>query len=79
MPRYYFDVMSGNSLLEDMEGSELVDLDHAVTEALEDARALMSEAVRQGHDISDGSIVIRDGDRTLLKVVRFADALDRKS
>jgi hypothetical protein len=78
MPRYYFDVMSGNSVLEDMEGSELVDLTHAVAEALEDARALMSEAVRQGHDISDGSMVIRDGDRTLLKVVRFADALDRK-
>ncbi|NWJ27556.1 hypothetical protein [Rhizobium sp. RM] len=79
MPRYYFDVMSGNSVLEDMEGSELVDLNHAVAEALEDARALMSEAVRQGHDISDGSIVIRNGDRTLLKVIRFTDALDRKS
>lgn len=79
MSRYYFDVISGDSVLEDMEGSELVDLNHAVAEALEDARALMSEAVRQGHDISEGAIIIRDGDRSLLKVVRFADALDRKA
>ncbi|WP_416333378.1 hypothetical protein [Agrobacterium tumefaciens] len=38
----------------------------------------MSEAVLQGRDISQGCIVIRDSAHELLKVVPFADALDRK-
>ncbi|NTZ63740.1 hypothetical protein G6L24_25920 [Agrobacterium tumefaciens] len=78
MPRFFFSIVSGQHVLDDDEGSELVSLDQAIEEARKDARELMSEAVLQGRDISQGYIVIRDSAHELLKVVPFADALDRK-
>jgi len=78
MPRFFFSIVSGQHVLDDDEGSELVSLDQATEEARKDARELMSEAVLQGRDISQGCIVIRDSAHELLKVVPFADALDRK-
>lgn len=78
MPRFFFTVISGKSVLDDQEGSDLPSLDRAIEEALKDARALMSEAILQGRDISEGSIIIQDKQREVLKVVRFAEALDRK-
>ncbi|AYM09194.1 hypothetical protein G6L26_025905 (plasmid) [Agrobacterium radiobacter] len=78
MPRFFFTVISGKNLLDDLEGSDLPSLDRAIEEALKDARALMSEAILQGRDISEGCIIIRNRQQEVLKVVRFADALDRK-
>ncbi|KAJ34363.1 DUF6894 family protein [Agrobacterium pusense] len=78
MPRFFFSIVSGQHILDDDEGSDLASLDQAIEEAHKDARELMSEAILQGHDISDGCVVIRDSARELLKVVPFADALDRK-
>ncbi|WP_425668569.1 DUF6894 family protein [Agrobacterium radiobacter] len=78
MPRFFFTVISGKNFLDDLEGSDLPSLDRAIEEALKDARALMSEAILQGHDISEGCIIIRNRQQEVLKVVRFADALDRK-
>lgn len=75
MPRFFFSIVSGQHVLDDDEGSELVSLDQAIEEARKDARELMSEAVLQGRQ---GCIVIRDSAHELLKVVPFADALDRK-
>ncbi|WCJ64162.1 DUF6894 family protein [Agrobacterium tumefaciens] len=78
MPRFFFNVISGQQVLDDQEGSELTSLDQAIEEAIKDARALMSEAILQGRDISEGCIIIRNKQHELLKVVRFADALDQK-
>lgn len=78
MPRFFFTVISGKNALDDLEGSDLPSLDRAIEEALKDARALMSEAILQGRDISEGCIIIRDKQQEVLKVVRFADALDRE-
>ncbi|NTE35456.1 DUF6894 family protein [Agrobacterium tumefaciens] len=78
MPRFFFNVISGKNVLADPEGSELPSLDQAIEEARKDARALMSEAILQGRDISEGRIIIRNKQHDLLKVVRFSDALDRK-
>lgn len=78
MPRFFFTVISGKSVLDDQEGSDLPSLDRAIEEALKDARALMSEAILQGRDISEDSIIIQDKQREVLKVVRFSEALDRK-
>ncbi|AVH42738.1 hypothetical protein EXN32_10995 [Agrobacterium tumefaciens] len=78
MPRFFFNVISGKNVLDDPEGSELPSLDQAIEEARKDARALMSEAILQGRDISEGCIIIRNKQHDLLKVVRFSDALDRK-
>ncbi len=77
MPRFFFTVISGKSVLDDLEGSDLSSLDRATEEALKDARALMSEAILQGRDISEGCIIIRNIEQEVLKVVRFVDALDR--
>ncbi|MBP2536429.1 MULTISPECIES: DUF6894 family protein [Agrobacterium tumefaciens complex] len=77
MPRFFFTVISGKSVLDDLEGSDLSSLDRAIEEALKDARALMSEAILQGRDISEGCIIIRNIEQEVLKVVRFVDALDR--
>ncbi|NTA13842.1 DUF6894 family protein [Agrobacterium tumefaciens] len=79
MPRFFFNVISSHSTIDDQEGTELSSLDQAIEEARKDARALMSEAVLQGRDISEGCIIIRDNEQELLKVVRFADALDKKN
>lgn len=77
MPRFFFTVISGKTVLDDQEGSDLPSLDRATEEALKDARALMSEAILQGRDISEGYIIVRDKHEEVLKVVLFADALDR--
>jgi len=77
MPRFFFTVISGKNVLDDQEGSVLPSLDQAIEEALKDARALMSDAILQGRDISGGCIIIRNAQQEVLTVVRFADALDR--
>lgn len=77
MPRFFFTVISGKNVLDDQEGSVLPSLDQAIVEALKDARALMSDAILQGRDISEGCIIIRNAQQEVLTVVRFADALDR--
>lgn len=78
MPRFFFSIVSGQHMLDDDEGSDLASLDQAIEEAHKDARELMSEAILQGRDISEGCVVIRNSAREALKVVPFADALDRK-
>ena len=70
-------MISGKNVLDDQEGSVLPSLDQAIEEALKDARALMSDAILQGRDISEGCIIIRNAQQEVLTVVRFADALDR--
>ena len=77
MPRFFFTVISGKNVLDDQEGSVLPSLNQAIEEALKDARALMSDAILQGRDISEGCIIIRNAQQEVLTVVRFADALDR--
>lgn len=77
MPRFFFTVISGKNVLDDQEGSVLPSLDQAIEEGLKDARALMSDAILQGRDISEGCIIIRNAQQEVLTVVRFADALDR--
>ncbi|MGQ8633878.1 DUF6894 family protein [Agrobacterium sp. DKPNP3] len=77
MPRFFFTVISGKNVLDDQEGGVLPSLDQAIEEALKDARALMSDAILQGRDISEGCIIIRNAQQEVLTVVRFADALDR--
>ncbi len=75
MPIYYFDLVTSAGVAEDLAGSELPDLDAARLEAIEDARELMSIAVRLGHDISSQSLSIRSERGDLLLVVRSADAI----
>jgi hypothetical protein len=77
MPRYFFDLV-GHETVTDIEGSELASLDDARVEAIEDARAIMSDAVRAGYDVTARCVEIRDEGGELLAVVSFTDALSKR-
>lgn len=57
---FYFNVIVGNEIIQDLEGTKLHSLEEARLWAVEDARTLMSAAVLNGHDISQRSIRICD-------------------
>jgi len=59
----------------DEDGTELATIEDAREEALKDARGMMSDAVRQGQDISARTIEIRDAAGLVLDIVSFADAI----
>ncbi|PZU79101.1 MAG: hypothetical protein DI546_01625 [Rhizobium sp.] len=77
MIRFYFNVVAAASRILDEEGRELADLDAARAEAIQDARALMSEAILSGKDISDRSVEICDEAGRTVLVVPFSDAINR--
>lgn len=80
MTRFYFNVRTSRDFVEDLEGSELLDLATARREAIEDARAAMSIAILKGFDISGGSTIeICDADGTILQRVPFTDAILHRS
>ncbi len=75
MPKYYFNVLTVSGRVEDPEGTDLPGMDEAYVSAIEDARALMSEAILEGKDISSRKIEICNAQRSPLLVVPFRDAL----
>ncbi|QCJ00163.1 DUF6894 family protein [Agrobacterium larrymoorei] len=75
MPKYYFNVLTRDGRVEDPEGSDLPGLEEAYNSAIEDARALMSEAVLEGKDISSRNIEICDEKHSPVQIVPFRDAL----
>ncbi|MBB4481369.1 DUF6894 family protein [Rhizobium etli] len=77
MPRFYFNVISGAATVADLEGTELVSLEDARLEAVQDARALMSQAVLSGRDISGRKIHICDEEGAVLLVVPFIETIKR--
>lgn len=77
MPRYFFDLV-GHETVTDIEGSEFSFLNDARVEAIEDARAIMSDAVRAGYDVTARCVEIRDEEGELLAVVPFTDALSKR-
>lgn len=75
MAKYYFHVLTSEGRVIDPEGTELEGMDAAHVSAIEDARALMSEAILEGKDISSRKIEICDENGALLQVVSFRSAL----
>lgn len=75
MPRFYFNIVAGDDTREDIEGSEFSSLEHARTEAIEDARTLMSNAILLGQDISSRRLNICSEEGEVLLTVQFADAI----
>lgn len=75
MPKYYFHVLTSEGRVIDPEGSELDDMEAAYRSAIEDARALMSEAILEGKDISSRKIEICDAQGIPLQIVPFRSAL----
>lgn len=75
MPRYYFNIVAGDGIRRDLEGSELPSLEHARNEAVQDARTLMSNAVLLGEDISSRELAICDEAGDVLLIIPFTDAI----
>ena len=67
MPRYYFHIRDGKSLIRDEEGTELADPEAAHAEALASARDLALDAIRSHNPIDGRSIEI---------VSEFGDAIE---
>jgi hypothetical protein len=75
--RYYFHIVTSVGKICEPEGSELPDLDAARAEAIEDARALMSDAVRMGQDVSAFAMEICDESGEVVMTLQFIDAITR--
>lgn len=75
MPRYYLNIIAGDGIRQDLEGTELPSLEHARIEALEEARALMSDAILLGEDISSRSLEICSENGEVLLSMAFMDAI----
>lgn len=78
MPRYFFHHLKKAGPVRDLEGTDLPDLEHARAEAILDARTLMSDAIREGWDISSRSIQITDEQGNVLLVIPFVDTVTRE-
>lgn len=73
MTRFFFNFV-GSETVSDTEGTELTSLDAARREALDDARAIMSDAILEGFDVSGRRVEIHDETGKLILIVPFADA-----
>jgi hypothetical protein len=76
MPRFFFNISTRTTIIRDEEGTELADLDAARCEAINDARGMMSTAIREGRDISHRHIDICDAVGTVLLKVAFSEAYE---
>lgn len=74
MPRYFFDLYNSKTA-PDEEGQELPDLKAARDQAIEAARELMGEDIKQGRLQLSHRIEIRSADETETLTVRFEDAV----
>ena len=75
MPRFYFNLVSAAGTIADFEGTELATLEDARREAIRDARALMSQAVLSGKDISARRVHICDEQGGILLIVPFTETI----
>ena len=78
MPLFYFNTVSDGALIEDLEGTELDNVELARQEAIYDARALMSAAILTCRDISGRSVQILDEQRAVVITVPFSEALTKE-
>ncbi|ACS60556.1 DUF6894 family protein [Rhizobium sp. WSM1325] len=76
MPRFFFHILTRTNIIRDEEGTDLTDLGAARSEAIKDARGMMSMAIREGRDLSHRHIEICDAVGTLLLKVAFSEAYE---
>lgn len=75
MPVYYFDVRSPDDFIEDLEGTDLPDLDAVRIEARESARAIIADAVAFGRLNQGQSFEIRNEAGEIVLTYPFKNAL----
>jgi hypothetical protein len=75
MGRYHFNIKCEDRLVQDLEGSDLPDLAAAQQEALEVAREILANAIRQGQEPTGNLISVTDENGHELAIVPLADAI----
>ena len=75
MPRYYFHIRSSAGLILDPEGTEMPDLDAALTEAERSARELLADLLKSGSVLDGQMFEISDADGTVLARLPFRNVL----
>lgn len=77
MPRYFLHLRDGGETKRDEEGDQLSDVEAARAEALDSAREMWAEAIREGNgrDYLDAVFVITDQQGRELTTVSFLEAL----
>jgi hypothetical protein len=75
MGRFYFHIRAGGELTRDEEGIDLPDFSAARREAIEAARELLAEAIKNGRPEVPEAFVIADEDGRMLDIVLLAAVL----
>ncbi|MEE7446915.1 hypothetical protein MRF4_03255 [Methylobacterium radiotolerans] len=75
MPHFYLHIRDGQWLVEDLDGTDLPDLDAARTEAERSARALLEIQQVDGAVLAGQSFEIADASGQVLAVVPLKDVL----
>jgi hypothetical protein len=76
MPRYYFNVRQGDSVVPDAVGSELTDLATAEIEARLTARDLILGYLRAGCPVDGREIDIVDATGAILETIKVRSVVD---
>jgi len=74
---FFFNIITASGIIPDVEGSLLPSLEVARSEAIKDARSMMSEAMNEGIDMSGRSMQICDETGNVLLVVAFQEAISK--
>ena len=74
VPRFYLDIVDGETVIEDPEGVDFPDLATALAEAALGARELVAHGIMRNQDLSGQAFRIRDHTGRLA-TVNFRDAL----
>jgi hypothetical protein len=75
MPCFYFHLREGNHLIEDLDGSELPNLEAARAKAVAATREAIAEQLRTGQAVGDRCFEIADEGGRVLTTVTLRDAV----
>lgn len=76
MPRYYFNVRTGSTLKQDIEGSELSCLDEAHTEAVMAAREILADRLVHGSSLGEDIFLITEENGDILEELPFRSVIN---
>lgn len=76
MPRYYFQLVEGNAVLPDPDGTEVASLQDAKREAVRAIREIAAEHLRSEQKLELTSIQIENEDGDLVASVTCDEAID---
>jgi hypothetical protein len=75
MPRYFFHIRHGDSLILDSEGTEFPNPQLAREEAISSAREILAQRVRQGDPLEAESFEVTTEDGEVVTIVPFRLAI----